>query len=236
VAGQAERFLENFGWALAHAGGDADIRGIGHGRRLGLDRRGRRLEVGAWRVRLGRRRALVDTAAMASGLVAAALLAVGGGPVALTGQPAPPASCSILAGRATVACLGPTGQEPAFTPFEQTATAVGMPTTKAGWLTQHQGAGKLEMAHGRNCSRAVRRREGCTSRRPFAPTAGMASVGNRAARTSQITCSDSCLPRREGQRGPKPRSTNRGMAQLALRKWLSPWPLLTRGYYITTAV
>ena len=35
-------------------------------------------------------------------------------------------------------------------------------------------------------------------------------------------------PTETGKEGePKPRSTDRGMAQLALRKWLSPWPLLT---------
>ena len=68
--------------------------------------------------------------AVASSLVAAALLAVGGGPVALRGMPAPPAAGGALAGGAAVAGLGPLGQEPAFTTLEQTPPAAGVPAAR----------------------------------------------------------------------------------------------------------
>jgi hypothetical protein len=107
---------------------------------------------------------------MASGLIATVLLAIVGGPVPLTGQPAPPPTSSVLADRATVACLDSMRQKPAFAPFEQAAAAAGMPTARTDELTRHQGAGRLRMAHGRDCSRAVKRREAVTSRRYLAPT------------------------------------------------------------------
>ena len=77
-----------------------------------------------------------SAAAITSGLLPTVLFAVGGRPVALTGMPAPPASGGMLAGRATVACLGPLGQEPTFTSFEQATSAAGVPPARAG-----QGAG-----------------------------------------------------------------------------------------------
>jgi hypothetical protein len=153
---------------------------------LGLDFRG-------WRLRLGASRALLPAAPIAPGLVPAVLLALGGGSVALTGMPSPPASGSALTGRATVPRLGPLGQEPAFTALEQALAAAGVPPAKTGWLTARQCEGKLRMAHGRTCSRAVRRREGDISRRHFAPTT-LAAVNDRAARTSQLTCIASRLP------------------------------------------
>ena len=107
----------------------------------------------------------------------------------LTGLPTAPPSCGVLAGGATVTRSRPARQEPAFTPLEQ-AAAAGVPTVRVGWLTRQQGPGKLETAHGRSCSRAVRRRERGTSRRPFAPTAETAVVGSRAASTLQTTCTD----------------------------------------------
>ncbi len=131
---------------------------------------------------------------MASGLVTAALLAVGGVAIALTGPPAAPPPCGVLAGGATVTGLRPARPEPALAPLEQAAAAIGVPTVRVGRLTRPQGAGRLETAHGRSCSRAVRRREGGTSRRPFAPTVWTAVVGSRAARILQITCTGACLP------------------------------------------
>ena len=85
------------------------------------------LDLGRRRLRIGASQALLSAAAIASGLVPTALFAVGGGPVALTGMPAPPASGGVLAGRTTEACLGPLGQEPAFTSFEQATSAAGVP-------------------------------------------------------------------------------------------------------------
>jgi hypothetical protein len=180
VAGQAPGFFRNFVRALALAGWGRRDRRIGHG--WGLDPRRLGLELGRWRRRLRASRALLPPTAIASGLVAPALLAVGGGPVALTGMPASPASCGVLAGRATVPCLGPFGQEPAFTPFEQATPAAGVATAtaehRAGCLTPSGRERKLRMAHGRTCSRAVRRRGGGTSRRHFAPTTWSPVVSN----------------------------------------------------------
>ncbi len=150
VARSAGRFLGDFGWALAHGGVTDGARRVGGGRRRGLDDRRRRLDVGGGVVRFGESRSLSDPATIASGLVAAALLTVGGGAVALTGEPGPPAACSPLAGRATVACLGSARQEPVFAPLEQAAAAAGMPPAATGWLTWHHGVGKLGTAHGRD--------------------------------------------------------------------------------------
>jgi hypothetical protein len=76
--------------------------------------------------------------------------------------------------------------------------AARMPTAKAVGLTRHQRAGKLDKAHGRYCSRAVRRREGDTSRRYLAPTTWTPLAQNAAAYTSQITRNNSHL---RGMRG-----------------------------------
>ena len=203
VARQAGDFWGDFGWALTHGGG-GHVRGwIGEKRRLGFHGWRCRVAVGGGVVRFGERRSLAASLARASGLVAAALSAVLGSPIALPGHPATPTSSGVLASGATVTSLRPARQEPAFTPLEQAAAAAGMPSTRAGWLTRQQRRGKLKLAHGRSCSRAVRRREGDASRRPFAPTVWTAVVGNRTARTIQITCTDSCLPSEEGGAGRK---------------------------------
>jgi len=187
---------------------------------------------GVWRgerVRRGRRTALASALSGAPSLVAAVELAVGSGPIPLSGEPAAPAASGVLTGWATVAGLGSPGQEPAFTSLEQAAAAGGMPAVRTGGLTRHQGVGRLGTAHGRACSRAVRRRGGGASRRHSAPTAGMARVGDRAARTRQISCRDSCLPRREREGASQSRDQPiAALAQLAPRKWLAVRPLLTR--------
>ena len=73
-------------------------------------------------------------------------------------------ACYVLASRTTEPSLGPLGQEPAFTPFEQATAAARVPAARAdqetGWLTLERDGWKLRMAHGRYCSRAVRRRAG----------------------------------------------------------------------------
>jgi hypothetical protein len=198
VAGQAPGFFRNFGWALALADRGGRGGGIGRGRWLQFGPWGLGLDVGGWGRRPGASRALVPAAAIASGLVSAALFAVDGGAVALRGMPAPPAPGGVSAGGAAVACLGPLGQEPAFTTLEEATPAAGVPGAntgrKGGWLTRGRGAGRLSMAHGRNCSRALRRRGGGTSRRPFAPTTGKPVAGAQAARTGQRTPSDSKVP------------------------------------------
>jgi hypothetical protein len=162
---------------------------------------------------------VADAAAMASGLVAAVLLAVGGGPVALTGQPPPPAASGVLADRATVARLGSTRQEPAFTSFEQAAAAAGMPTARTGWLTRHQRARKLRMAHGRELlpsgqaagswllPAATLRRRIDGRRQPNG--AFPSDYVQRLMLAKQAG--------REPRREPKPRSTDRRMPQVALR-------------------
>jgi len=232
AARQAATLWENFGWALAYAravGGDIRRR-IQPGGCVGLDHRGGRLAgrcLGRW---LGQRGLLPRTLATTSGLLSASFLALDGGPVALPGMPVTPVRRSFLASRAAVTSLGPRRQEPAFTTFEQTATAARVPAAKAAWLTRCQRAGKLNRAHGRTRSRAVRRREGDTSRRYFAPTTWTPLVQAPAADTCQITCDTSNVRGDAGawSKGrPMPRSTDRGMAQLALRLWLSSWPLLT---------
>ncbi len=150
VAGQSRGFFGNSGWALALAG-----------RRC--------------RHRIGTGPSLLPAAAVASGLVTAALLAVGGGPVALRGVPAAPAACGVPAGGAAVPCLGPPGQEPALTAFEQAPATARVPTTRTGHqggrLTRGRGGWRLHLAHGRDCSRAVGRRGGDAPRRRLvAPT------------------------------------------------------------------
>ena len=169
---------------------------------------------------------------MASGLLSAAFLALDGSSVSLAGVPGPPMPGGFSTSRATVTSLGPRRQEPAFAIFKQAPATARVPTAKAAWLTRRQRAGTLKWAHGRTSSRAVRRREGGTSRRHFAPTTWTPLVQAPAADTCQLTCSISHMRQdaracRKGR--PMPRSTDRGMAQLALRQWLSSWPLLTAG-------
>jgi hypothetical protein len=213
MARQTGDFFGNFAWALTHGWG-GDIRGrISGQRRLGFDGWWCRVAVSRGVVPLGERRSLAVTLTRASGLVASVLSAVGGCSIVLPGHPAAPASRGILASRATIAGLGLARQEPAFTPLEQASPAAGMPSAPRRWLTRQQRPGKLETAHGRSCSRAVRRREGEISRRPFAPTASTAVVGNRTARTLQITCTDSCLPRRARQDGRGSQSRDRPIAE-----------------------
>jgi hypothetical protein len=168
---------------------------------------------------------------MASGLFSAAFLALDAGSIALTGMPGPPAIRSSLTSRAAITSLWPRWQEPAFAVFKEALATARVPTTKTAWLTRHQRAGTLNRAHGRTCSRAVRRREGGTSRRHFA----LSDSASCRAQPSDTYKSD-YLPRitlaRDGRIGstrePLPRSTNRETAQVAPRKWLSSWPLLTR--------
>jgi len=145
-------------------------------------------------------------------------------------MPDSPALCGNLASCAAITSLGPRGQKPAFTTFEQAPAATGVPTVGAGWLTGQQRVGKLETAHGRDSSRAVRRREGGTSRRHLA----LNDSASRRAQPSDTYKSDylPCITlARDGRMGstrePLSRSTNHQMAHVAPRKWLSSWPLLT---------
>lgn len=197
VAGQSRGFFQDFAWALALAGRGRCGGRIGRGWRPGFD---------LWWLGLGAGRALVAAGAVAAGLIAAALLAVGGGPVALRGMPAPPAAGGMSAGGAAVAGLGPSGEEPAFTALEQAPPAAGVPAAGArrqgGWLTRGWGEWRLSLAHGRICSRAVRRRGGDAPRRHLAPTRGKPFVGDRAARPGQRTGSGSEVPC-PGGRGEK---------------------------------
>ena len=59
----------------------------------------------------------------------------------------------------------------------------------------------------------ARRREGDVFRRPFAPTASTAVVGNRTARYPWIPCTDSCLPRRARQDGRGCQSRDRPIVE-----------------------
>jgi hypothetical protein len=217
IAGQAGGLFRNSVWALALAGrGECGGR-VGRGWWLSRDQGWLGLDLGRWRRWLGVSRALLPAAAIASRLVAAALFPVGGRPVALSGTPAPPALGRVLAGRTTEPSLGPMGQEPAFTPFEQATAAAGVPAARAGqgagWLTLGRDERRLRMAHGRDCSRAVRRREGGTSRRHFAPTRWWSPVGNSAARTSQPTWSDSEVPCPGGPERRESQSRDRRIAE-----------------------
>ena len=93
-----------------------------------------------------------------------------------------------------------------------------MPPGRIRELTLGQRQGKLGMAHGRVDSRVVRRRGGGASRRYFAPSPRQPGVGYPTAHTSQDKCRDSFKLDMRGRkrREPKLRSTDRGMAQLAL--------------------
>jgi hypothetical protein len=220
TARQTANFRENFGWALAYALGacGGNWYRIGHG--LGFDHRQSRLDGKCWGRRLGKSRSLPLPLAMASSLLSAAFFALGGGSISLTGMPGPPAIRGSSTCRAAIASLGPGRQEPAFASFKQAPAAARVPTAKTGWLTWRQRAGTLKWAHGRTSSRAVRRREGGTSRRHFAPTAGTTLVQNLAVDTCQLTCGTSQVRGDVvawSQGRPRPRSTDRGLAQLALR-------------------
>lgn len=234
IAGPARRFFADFVCALALAGWEDRGGRVGRGRRPGFDRGGLGL-ADRGRLWLGVRRVLASAAAIASGLVAAALLAMGGGPVPLRGVPAPPALRGPSAGEATVAGLGPTRQEPAFTPFEQAAPAARMAAVTAGRtaerLTPRRRAARLSQAHGRDDSRALRRRGGDAPRRPLAPTGDQPDVSDRAPHPAQGTGAGSGVPCPHGRdrNEPKLRSASRAVAQLALRKWPTSWPRLTGG-------
>ncbi len=217
AARQTPRFWADFGWALAYALGAC---GYQIGRGLGFDYRQSRLDESYWRRRLGKNRSLPYTLAMASGLFSTAFLALDGSSISLAGMPGPPAHCGFSTSRAAITSLGPRGQEPAFAIFKQASATARVPTAKAAWLTPRPRAGTHKWAHGRDSSRAVRRREGGTPRRHFAPTAWTPLVQAPPADTCQLTCSMSHLRQdaracRDGR--PMPRSTDRGMAQLALR-------------------
>ena len=88
---------------------------------------------------------------------------VGSGFVVLTGMPASPAPCGLLAVRAAIICLWPVRQVPAFEAFEEAAATAGVLATGAGWSTRGQCERKPRIAHRRDDSRAVRRRGGGTS-------------------------------------------------------------------------
>ena len=204
VAGQARRTFRNSGWALALAGWG------GRGCRFGLGP------------------SLSPTAAIAPGLVAAALSAVGRGPVALRGMPPPPAAGGVPAGGAAVPGLGLLGQEPTLAALEQAAAAAGVPAPPARRqgqpLTHGRGGWRLNLAHGRDCSRAVRRRGGDAPRRQLvAPTrTELSSAIERHAQGNVLDPGRRChVETGRGRRGPKPRSADRGVAQPALREWLS---------------
>src|ERR1700677_996837 len=128
---------------------------------------------------------------MASGLFSAAVPALDGRSVSLTGVPGPPVPRGFSTSRATITSLGPGRQEPAFAVFKQASATARVPTAKIARLTRRQREGTLNMAHGRVRSRAVRRREGGTSRRYLAPKKWTPLVQASAADTCQLTCSNS---------------------------------------------
>jgi hypothetical protein len=220
MARPGRKLFPIFGWALALANGSGDGRRRGWVSRHRISQRSEWLDLGCRGHWVGKRRPLPDTVTIASGLIAAALPAVGSGSVVLTGMPASPAPCGLLAVRAAVTCLWLVGQVPAFAAFEEATATARMPAAGAEWLTRRQCQKKLRMAHGRDDSRAVRRRGGGTSRRHLAPLSSSPSVGDPAAHTSQRTCSGLVVPKRNwmwDEREPKTRSTDRGMDRLALR-------------------
>ena len=109
VAGQPPDYFWHFVWALALAGRGERGGRIGGRWWIALGRWLLGRSLGWWWRRHGASRVLLPTAAIASGLFAAAFFAVVGGPVALTGMPVSPVSGGVLAGRATVLSLGPLG-------------------------------------------------------------------------------------------------------------------------------
>ncbi len=220
AARQTAKFWEDFVWALAYAVAvlGAHQGRIGNG--LGFDRGRSWLDGRCWRRRFRWSCSLPFTLATASGLFSAAFLASLGGSISLTGMPRPPVLGGFSTSGAAIASLWPRRHEPAFTIFKQAPATARVPTTTPAWLTRRQRAGTLKWAHGRTSSRAVRRREGGTSRRHFAPTTWTPLVQARALNTCQLTCSISTVRGDaatwcEGR--PMPRSSDRGMAQVALR-------------------
>src|SRR5208337_4238883 len=164
---------------------------------------------------------------MTFALLPSPLLASGSGPVDLTGLPELPASCGILTSRAAVTSLGPAQQKPAFAVLEQAPAAAGVPTARAGRLTGQQGAGKLGATQGR-CFLPNGQAAG---RLNFPPPLCADDLGACHPRSQRLThvslLAVSQTFQGQTQRGPSPRSTDHGMAQVGPRKWLSPWPLLT---------
>src|SRR6516162_4251659 len=81
-----------------------------------------------------------------------------------------------------------------------------MPTARSRRLTGNGCGGTLRVAHGRDCSRAFRRPEGCASRRYFAPMIWESAAANRAARIADhLTGNTPRSPgiRRQGKGGAK---------------------------------
>jgi len=194
VARRARRILGNLGWALAHAVGARRSWRVRRGLHQQLGYRRGRFDLGRRGLGLGKRASLVDADAVALGLISAVLPAVGSGPVALASKPDAPAASGFAAVQAAIPCLGVARQEPAFATFKQAPAAARVPTVRAWQLTGRQPARKLRMAHGRDCSRAVKRREASTSRRHFAPRIWGRADRNKAAATSQTTRGQSRLP------------------------------------------
>ena len=220
MTGPARKLFPILGWALALANGSDDGRRSRWVSRLRINQRSEWLDFGCRGHWVGKRRPLPCAVTIASGLIAAALPAVGSGSVVLSGMPASPAPCSLLAVRAAITCLRLAGQVPTFAAFEEATATAGVPGAGTEWLTRRQCQRKLRMAHGRDHSRVVRRRGGGTSRRHFAPLSSSSSVGDPSAHTSQRTCNGLVVPKVNwmwDEREPKPRSTDRGMDQLALR-------------------
>jgi hypothetical protein len=195
MTGPARKLFPILGWALALANGSDDGRRSRWVSRLRINQRSEWLDFGCRGHWVGKRRPLPCAVTIASGLIAAALPAVGSGSVMLSGMPASPAPCSLLAVRAAITCLRLAGQVPTFAAFEEATATAGVPGAGAEWLTRRQCQRKLRMAHGRDHSRVVRRRGGGTSRRHFAPLSSSSSVGDPSAHTSQRTCNGLVVPK-----------------------------------------
>jgi hypothetical protein len=189
AARQTARFWANFGWALAYAIAVGRSNWCRIGFECGLDFGHRQGRLDGRRLGRGLGKSCSLPLATALGLFSPAFLALDGGSISLTGMPGPPVRRSFLTSRAAITSLGPRWQEPPFAVFKEASATARVPTAKAAWLTRCQRAGTLNRAHGRACSRAVRRREGGTSRRYFAPTTWTPLVQAPAADTCQLTCS-----------------------------------------------
>ncbi len=125
-----------------------DHRGrIGQG--LSFDHRQSRLDgrYGGRRFRKSGSMPLPLTTAL--GLFPATFLTSVGGSISLTGMPGPPVLGGLPASRTAITSLGPRRQEPALAAFKQAPATARVPTTTGDWLTRHQRAGTLELAHGR---------------------------------------------------------------------------------------
>jgi hypothetical protein len=127
AAGPEPRILGNFARALAYAEGVDGGWWVGQGRGIWVGRWCRRLDFGCWGCWLGDCRPKPLAVTMALGLFTTAFHTVGGGPVALTGIPATPASCGRPALGAAVAILEMMRQEPAFTTLEEALARARMP-------------------------------------------------------------------------------------------------------------